>query len=58
MQKLTTAENNLEFAIPIQKQQFKEKLARQLTEDNYELLDFNIAWEETWKQYLENLANK
>ncbi len=55
---LEIPDNFLEFAMPIQKQQFKEKLARQLSEENYELLDFNIAWEETWKQYLENLAKK
>jgi hypothetical protein len=44
--------------MPIQKQQLKEKLARQLNEETYELLDFDIAWEEAWKQQLENLAKK
>ncbi|MEG4597022.1 hypothetical protein QUB00_35270 [Microcoleus sp. F8_C2] len=48
----------LEFAMPIDNQQLKEKLARQLSEENYELLDFNIAWEEAWKQQLENLTKK
>ncbi|MEG4312230.1 MULTISPECIES: hypothetical protein [unclassified Microcoleus] len=48
----------LEFAMPIHNQQLKEKLARQLSEENYELLDFNIAWEEAWKQQLENLTKK
>ena len=55
---LEIPDNFLEFAIPIQKQQFKEKLARRLSEEDYEIFDFNIAWEETWKQHLENLAKK
>ena len=55
---LEVPDNFLEFAMPIQKQQLKEKLAQQLSEENYELLDFDIAWEEAWKQQLENLAKK
>jgi hypothetical protein len=55
---LEVPDNFLEFAIPLQKQQLKEKLARQLSEENYELLDFDVAWEEAWKQQLENLAKK
>lgn len=55
---LEVPDNFLEFAIPVQKQQLKEKLARQLSEENYELLDFDIACEEAWKQQLENLAKK
>jgi len=55
---LEVPDNFLEFAMPLQKQQLKEKLARQLSEENYELLDFDIAWEEAWKQQLENLAKK
>ena len=55
---LEVSDNFLEFAMPLQKQQLKEKLARQLSEENYELLDFDIAWEEAWKQQLENLAKK
>ena len=53
---LEVPDNFLEFAMPLQKQQLKEKLARQLSEENYELLDFDIAWEEAWKQQLENLT--
>ena len=55
---LEVPDNFLEFAMPLQKQQLKEKLARQLSEENYELLDFDVAWEEAWKQQLENLAKK
>ncbi|MEG4812486.1 hypothetical protein QUA82_33720 [Microcoleus sp. F8-D3] len=55
---LEVPDNFLEFAMPIHNQQLKEKLARQLSEENYELLDFNIAWEEAWKQQLENLTKK
>jgi hypothetical protein len=55
---LEVPDNFLEFVIPVQKQQLKEKLARQLSEENYELLDFDIAWEEAWKQQLENLTKK
>jgi len=55
---LEVPDNFLEFAMPLQKQQLKEKLARQLSEENYELLDFDIACEEAWKQQLENLAKK
>jgi len=55
---LEVPDNFLEFAMPLQKQQLKEKLARQLSEENYEILDFNIAWEEAWKQQLENLTKK
>src|SRR4028119_2193237 len=55
---LEVPDNFLEFAMPLQKQQLKEKLARQLSEENYELLDFDIAWEEAWKQQLENLTKK
>ncbi|NJK68960.1 MAG: hypothetical protein HC849_04125 [Oscillatoriales cyanobacterium RU_3_3] len=55
---LEVPDNFLEFAMPLQKQQLKEKLARQLSDENYELLDFDIAWEEAWKQQLENLAKK
>ena len=55
---LEIPDNFLELAMPIQKQQLKEKLARQLNEETYELLDFDIAWEEAWKQQLENLAKK
>lgn len=55
---LEVPDNFLELAMPLQKQQLKEKLARQLSEENYELLDFDIAWEEAWKQQLENLAKK
>ena len=55
---LEVPHNFLEFAMPIYKQQLKEKLARQLSEENYELLDFDIAWEEAWKQQLENLTKK
>ena len=55
---LEVPDNFLEFAMPIQKQQLKEKLAQQLSEETYELLDFNIAWEEAWKQQLENLTKK
>jgi hypothetical protein len=55
---LEVPDNFLEFAMPLQKQQLKEKLARQLSDENYELLDFDITWEEAWKQQLENLAKK
>ena len=55
---LEVPDNFLEFVIPVQKQQLKEKLARQLSEETYELLDFDIAWEEAWKQQLENLTKK
>ena len=55
---LEVPDNFLEFAMPLQKQQLKEKLARQLSEENYELLDYDIAWEEAWKQQLENLTKK
>jgi len=55
---LEVPDNFLEFAMPIHNQQLKEKLARQLSEENYELLDFDVAWEEAWKQQLENLAKK
>jgi hypothetical protein len=55
---LEVPDNFLEFVISVQKQQLKEKLARQLSEENYELLDFDIAWEEAWKQQLENLTKK
>jgi hypothetical protein len=55
---LEVPDNFLEFAMPIQKQQLKEKLIQQLREETYELLDFDIAWEEAWKQQLENLAKK
>jgi len=55
---LEVPNNFLEFAMPIQKQQLKEKLAQQLSEESYELLDLDIAWEEAWKQQLENLAKK
>jgi len=55
---LEVPDNFLEFAMPLQKQQLKEKLARQLSEENYELLDFDIACEEAWKQQLENLTKK
>ncbi|MCC3582960.1 hypothetical protein [Microcoleus sp. PH2017_30_WIL_O_A] len=55
---LEVPDNFLEFAMPLQKQQLKEKLVRQLSEENYELLDFDIAWEEAWKQQLENLGKK
>jgi hypothetical protein len=55
---LEVPDNFLEFAMPLQKQQLKEKLARQFSEENYELLDFDIAWEEAWKQQLENLTKK
>ena len=55
---LEVPDNFLEFAMPIQKQQLKEKLAQQLSEESYELLDLDIAWEEAWKQQLENLAKK
>ena len=55
---LDIPDNFLELVMPIQKQQLKEKLARQLNEETYELLDFDIAWEEAWKQQLENLAKK
>jgi hypothetical protein len=55
---LEVPDNFLEFAMPLQKQQLKEKLARQLSEENYQLLDFDIAWEEAWKQQLENLTKK
>jgi hypothetical protein len=55
---LEVPDNFLEFAMPIQKQQLKEKLAQQLSEGTYELLDFEIAWEEAWKQQLENLTKK
>lgn len=55
---LEVPDNFLEFAMPIHKQQLKEKLARQLSEENYQLLDFDIAWEEAWKQQLENLTKK
>jgi len=55
---LEVPDNFKEFVIPVQKQQLKEKLARQLSEENYELLDFDIAWEEAWKQQLENLTKK
>lgn len=55
---LEVPDNFLEFAMPLQKQQLKEKLARQLSEQNYELLEFDIAWKEAWKQQLENLAKK
>jgi hypothetical protein len=55
---LEVPDNFLEFAMPIQKQQLKEKLAQQLSEETYELLDFDIASEEAWKQQLENLAKK
>jgi hypothetical protein len=55
---LEVPDNFLEFAMPLQKQQLKEKLARQLSEENYELLDFDIAYEDAWKQQLENLAKK
>jgi len=55
---LEVPDNFLEFAMPIQKQQLKEKLAQQLSEETYELLDFNLAWEEAWKQQLENLTKK
>ena len=55
---LELPDNFLEFAMPIQKQQLKEKLIQQLREETYELLDFDIAWEEAWKQQLENLAKK
>jgi hypothetical protein len=55
---LEVPDNFLEFAMPIQKHQLKEKLAQQLNEETYELLDFDIAWEEAWKQQLENLAKK
>lgn len=55
---LEVPDNFLEFAMPLQKQQLKEKLARQLSEENYDILDFNIAWEEAWKQQLENLTKK
>ena len=43
---LEVPDNFLEFVIPIQKQQLKEKTAQQLSEENYQLLDFDIAWEE------------
>jgi hypothetical protein len=55
---LEVPDNFLEFAMPIYKQQLKEKIAQQLTEENYQLLDFEIAWEEAWKQQLENLTKK
>ncbi|MEG4070992.1 hypothetical protein QUA42_27350 [Microcoleus sp. Pol11C2] len=55
---LEVPDNFLEFVIPVQKQQLKEKIAQQLSEENYELLDFDIAWEEAWKQQLENLTKK
>jgi hypothetical protein len=55
---LEVPDNFLEFAMPIQKQQLKEKLAQQLSEESYELLDLDIAWEEAWKQQLENLTKK
>jgi hypothetical protein len=43
---LEVPDNFLEFAMPIQKQQLKEKLAQQLSEESYELLDLDIAWED------------
>ena len=55
---LEVPDNFLEFAMPIYKQQLKEKIAQQLSEENYQLLDFDIAWEEAWKQQLENLTKK
>ncbi|MEG4521051.1 MULTISPECIES: hypothetical protein [unclassified Microcoleus] len=55
---LEVPHNFLEFAMPIYKQQLKEKIAQQLSEENYQLLDFHIAWEEAWKQQLENLTKK
>jgi len=55
---LEVPDNFLEFTMPIQKQQLKEKLVQQLREETYELLDFDIAYEEAWKQQLENLAKK
>ncbi|MEG4294827.1 hypothetical protein Q5692_39430 [Microcoleus sp. C2C3] len=55
---LEVPDHFLEFVIPVQKQQLKEKIAQQLSEENYQLLDFDIAWEEAWKQQLENLTKK
>jgi hypothetical protein len=55
---LEVPDNFLEFAMPIYKQQLKEKITQQLSEENYQLLDFDIAWEEAWKQQLENLTKK
>ena len=55
---LEVTDNFLKFVIPVQKQQLKEKIAQQLSEENYEILDFDIAWEEAWMQQLENLAKK
>jgi hypothetical protein len=55
---LEVPDHFLEFVIPVQKQQLKEKIAQELSEENYQLLDFDIAWEEAWKQQLENLTKK
>jgi hypothetical protein len=51
-------DNFLELALPIQKQQLKQKLTQQLRTESYELLDFDIAWEEAWDYCLESLAKK
>jgi hypothetical protein len=40
---LEVPDNFLEFVIPVQKQQLKEKIAQQLTEENYQLLDFDLV---------------
>ncbi|MEG4202788.1 hypothetical protein QUA20_02490 [Microcoleus sp. Pol7_A1] len=51
-------DNLLEIVLPIQKQQIKEKLTKQLSTESYHILDFDIAWEEAWQYCLKHLAKK